>query len=210
MFCVAILLLAFGFASPDPISTAIENYEKIESYSVTLRSRKNSSVDEEIRYYYKRPGYVRMEFITPHKGAVLVYNPLTKKVKLRPFDFLKFFVLTLDPDESLISSSRGHTVDESDIGSLLQAVKKLGSNGKTETVREEVVGGKTVLIVSVEGEGDFTVEKGIHEYHLWLDKKTFLPLRAIAYDLQGRLLEEVMMDDLIINIKLSVDFINDI
>jgi outer membrane lipoprotein-sorting protein len=204
VFMLAVLL-AMTSAINDPITAAIKNYRDVESYRVTLRSSKEDT-SEIIRYYYKKPGFVRMEFIKPHKGAVLVHNPEAKKVKLRPFGFLKPFVLTLSPDNSLIKSSKGHTVDESDIGALLRTVRKLQSHGKTEVLGDEAAGGKQTVVVSVEGEGDFTVDDDIHRYHLWLDKETFLPLKVSSYDVQGELIEEVLMDDIEINIEISESF----
>lgn len=202
VFAFAFFLLTL-MPSQDIISTAIENYNSVESYSVTLRSRSNDS-SEEIRYYYKKPGFVRMEFIKPYRGAMLVYSPSKKEARLRPFGFLKSFILTLSPDNSLIKSSKGHRVDESDIGALLKIVKKLQSNGKTEISGEESVGNRPVMVVSVKGEKDFTIN-GIHRYMLWLDKKSFLPLKVAAYNMKGELMEEVAMDDLMINIGITED-----
>ncbi|NWF51878.1 MAG: DUF1571 domain-containing protein [Nitrospirae bacterium] len=202
-FIIAIILAAV-IPSQDIIQASIENFNNIESYSVTLRSRSDDS-NEEMRYYYKKPGFMRMEFIKPYKGAVLVYNQSKNEVRLRPFGFFKFFILTLSPDNSLIKSSKGHRVDESDIGALLKAVKKLQSNGKTDVSGEEKVGDKTAVVVSIKGEKDFTVN-GIHRYILWLEKNMILPLKVSAYDIQGALIEEVMMDDLQINIGITEDF----
>ncbi|MCL4458113.1 MAG: DUF1571 domain-containing protein [Nitrospirae bacterium] len=201
---LAFALLLALMPSQDIIPASIENYNSVESYSVTLRSRSDDS-SEEIRYYYKKPGFVRMEFVKPYKGAMLVYSPSKKEARLRPFGFFKSFILTLSPDNSLIKSSKGHRVDESDIGALLKVVKKLQYNGKTEISGEESVGNRPVIVVSVKGEKDFAVN-GIHRYILWLDKKTFLPLKVAAYDMQGELMEEVLMDDLKINIGITEDF----
>ncbi len=190
--------------SQDIISTSIESYNSVESYSVTLRSRSDDS-SEEMRYYYKKPGFVRMEFTRPHKGAILIYDPSKKEARLRPFGFFKSFILTLSPDNSLIKSSKGHRVDESDISALLKVVKRLQSGGETKVSGEESVGNRPVVVVSVKGERDFTVN-GIHRYILWFDKKMFLPLKVAAYDIQGTLIEEVIMDDLQINIGITEDF----
>jgi outer membrane lipoprotein-sorting protein len=200
MFFIIAMLFTIASTPEDLIASATENYGNVETYRVTLRSNKEDT-SEIIRYYYKKPGYVRMEFIKPHKGAVLVYNPEAKKVRLRPFGFLKPFVLTLSPDNSLLKSSNGHTVDESDIGALLEVVIKLQSHGKSDELGDVEVRGKTAVIVSVEGKGDFTVDNDIHRYHLWLDKETFLPLKVSAYDLKGELIEEVLMDDLELNVE---------
>ncbi len=187
-----------------PISIAADNYKAVDSYRVTLRSRSDNSI-EEIKYYYKRPGFVKMEFIEPHKSAVLVYNPLKKEVRLRPFGFLKFFVITLSPDSNLIKSSKGHRVDESDIGALLKTVGMLQSGGKTEILGNEDVGGKEALKVNVEGGKESAVD-GVNRYVLWLDKNTFLPLKVAAYDLEGKPVEEVLMDDIETNLEFPKDF----
>ncbi len=198
------LFIALTPVMSDPISAAIENYENIHSYQVTLRSY-GDEPEEIIRYYYKKPGFIKMEFIKPYRGAVLVYNPSKDEVKLRPFGFLKPLVLTMAPDNSLITSSRGHRVDESDIGALLDMVKRLQLQGKTEIQGEEILGGKKTIRVSVKGNEDFTVDS-IHRYLLWLDVKTYLPLKVSAYSIDDELIEEVMMDDLEINIDFHEDY----
>ncbi len=204
MFLEIALLIAVNPLISDPISVAVKNYEDIHSYQVTLRSYGDGS-KEIIRYYYKKPGFIKMEFIKPHKGAVLVYNPLKDKVKLRPFGLFKSFVLTMSPDSSLIKGSKDHKVKESDIGALLNMVKRFQKNGKTEIHGEDDLGEKKTIRVNVEGNSNFTVNS-IHRYLLWLDLKTYLPLKVSAYSLDDELIEEVLMDDLEINIIFSEDF----
>ncbi len=201
---IGVCLLSMSFAALNPIADAIHNYKKIDAYSVTLRS-KSRNASEIIKYYYKRPGFVRMEFIEPHNGAVLVYDPFKKLVRLRPFSHLKSFILSLKPDDFLVRSSKGHTVAESDIGTLLKRVEELQENGKTEVLGEEAVGGRETLLVSVTGTSDKTVQ-GTSKYLLWLEKDSFMPLRVKAYDAGGELSEDVMMDDLKINPALPEDY----
>lgn len=191
------LFLVMTSVSTDPVSRAIESYRDVQTYQLTLRSK-----DEVIRYFYKKPGFVRMEFVKPHKGAVLVYDPVKGKVRLRPFGILKPFVLTLNPDSSLIRSPKGHTVDKSDIGKLLETAKRLQERGKTEVFGEEAVGRRSSLRVKVEGDNGYTVD-GIHRYILWIDKKSWLPVKAASYDSKDKLIEDVSMDDLDINVELE-------
>ncbi len=200
MFPLTIFLLALASAVADPVSTAIDSYNNVNSYRVTLRS-KSANSSEVIRYNYKKPGFVRMEFIKPHNGAVLVYNPINKKAKLRPFGLLKPFILTLSPDSSLIKSPTGHRVDASDIGELLKTVKRLQEMGMTEILGDEAIGERASMKIKVEGVNDHTVD-GIHRYLLWLDRKTSLPIKASSYDKNGGLIEEVLMDDLETNVEL--------
>jgi outer membrane lipoprotein-sorting protein len=204
----AALLIAqiFSGAEPaDPVSIAMERYKKVETYSVTLRSESKGS-SEVIRYYYKSPARVRMEFIRPHKGTVLVYDPEKGKVRVRPFGFLKPLVFTFSPDNRIVKSSNGHRVDESDIGALLKAAKEINDHGRLETLRTEEVGGRDTVVVSVTGDGGYTVYEEINRYILWLDRELYLPLKAEAYGVEGDLLESVLMDDLEVNIELEEGF----
>jgi outer membrane lipoprotein-sorting protein len=192
MLLVAALLMTL--APGDLLLSSARGFEGIESYRVTMRSRDGDG-EQVIRYEYRRPGFVRMEFVRPHGGAVLVYDPVTKKARLQPFGFLKSFVLTLDPDNVLIRSPRGHSVDESDIGALLRAVRRLAERGTVEGRGEEEIGGRRTAVVEVAGDGDYSVG-GIHRYVLWLDEATGLPVKVRAFDAGGALLEEVFMEDI--------------
>jgi outer membrane lipoprotein-sorting protein len=196
--------LVAGYMQSNPIQLALEKYEEVKSYSVTLRSSSEGE-QEEIKYYFKRPGFVRMDFIKPYNGTVLVYNPLTKKVTVRPVSFIKSLVLTLKPDNPILKSSKKHTVDQSDIGVLLTDVNDLASEGTTSFMREEKVGNRDCVVIDVTGK-QRSAEEGVVRYLLWLDKDIFLPVKVEAYDQSGELVEKVLMDDLQINIDLLDHF----
>ena len=201
---IARLLLSLALASSlnNPVDAALEGFHNLASYRVTIRAKSGGST-QIIRYFFKRPGYVRMEFIKPHAGAVLVYNPVTKKARLRPFAFLKALVLTLDPDNGLITGPHGHRVDASDLGSFLSTVRDLEVRGSSRILGMERVGERDALLVEVTGAGGITVADGIHRYLLWLDAGTSLPLRTKSFDLDGSEVEDVLMDDLEINVDLQ-------
>ncbi len=186
------------------IRSAIKKFEKIESYTCIIESFGNEE-EEKIRYTYKKPGWIRMDFIKPHGGALLIYNPNTKKVRLRPSGFFSFLTLTLDPKANIIKSPRGHTVDESDIGALLTNVHKLQSNGNTEILGKEKRGERECIIVGITGEQEITVND-IHRYILWLDIEIFLPLKVEAFDRSGALEEGILIDTLKINVQLPEDY----
>ena len=202
-----LFLLALISGEEDFISTAVENYKSVESYMVTLVS-KGGGKEEVIRYFYRKPGFVRMEFVKPHKGAVLVYDPVEKAAVLRPFGFLKPFVLRLGPRNRLIRSSRGHTVDRSDIGALLENVERIKKNGKIEVFGAETTGGREAVKVGVVARGGFTSD-GVNSYMLWLEKRSAMPLRVIAFDAEGGIYEEVLMEDLELNPSFPDGFFED-
>ena len=198
-------LLASLIAMPhDMITAALEHYATVASYRVTLRVTHGRS-NEIINYSYKKPGFVRMEFVRPHKGAVLVYDPTTNRVRLQPFGITKAFSLSLSPDSALVKSPSGHRVDESDIGALLGRARLLQNQGQATVAGEEPVGGKATVRVSVEGKPGVLVD-GAARFLLNLDAATLLPLQVRTYDGDGRLLEAVLMDDLETNVPFDDHF----
>lgn len=198
-------LLASLVSMPhDIIPAALTRYENVASYQTTLRVSHGRS-NEIIKYFYKKPGFIRMAFVTPHKGALLLYDPTTKRVRLQPFGNTKAFSLTLNPDNPLVKSPSGHRVDESDIGTLLGRVLALQKQGQATAAGEESVGGKSTVLINVEGKQGFTVD-GTNRFLLNLDAATLLPVQVRTYDSAGRLLETVLMDDLEIDIPFDEQF----
>lgn len=191
----ALLLVAALVAdSANPIDAAIERYRKVDSYQVTLKSSSGSS-SELIRYYFRKPGFVRMEFEKPFKGAVLIYDPAKKEARLWPFGYRSFPAFTLSPENRLIRSSTGQRVDKSDVGALYQNVKALHENGKTVIAGTKSISGKETLHVVIEGKENFAMGS-VHRYHLWLDQSTGFPVKVASHDVQGDLIETVEMEDL--------------
>lgn len=219
--CVALLLFSgmtpaaenFAVASvfshsektTNPIDLSRQQFQQIHSYQVLLRSSSPQDESKIIRYSYRKPGFVRMDFTQPHPGAVLIYSPLSRKVKLWPFGLGTFPVLNLSPTDSLIQDDHGHRVDQSDIGVLLSNIRRLQNDGTTVTVGEETLAGRATLHLSVTGPKGVSVDD-VNRYEIWLDKSHGLPAKVVSYDRQGSLLETVLMDAMVINIQFPADF----
>jgi outer membrane lipoprotein-sorting protein len=185
---------------PDPLASAIEHYRTVENYRVTIHST-HAGGEEYIRYFYKKPGFVRMEFIRPHGGTVLIYNPYTLSVRLWPFGVKHFPELSLSPGNPLIRSSRGQRVDHSDIGTLFENVRTLREGGNAEVSGQERMDGRTVLHLVVTGAEGFAIA-GVRRYELWLDTESQFPVKVISRDRQDAIIETVMMEELEINATL--------
>lgn len=191
---------------PDPLASAIAHYRTVESYRVTIHST-HADGEEYIRYYYKKPGFVRMEFIRPHAGAVLIYNPYTQSVRLWPFGVKHFPELSLSPGNPLIRSSRGQRVDHSDVGTLFENVRALREGGNAEVSGKDIMDGRTVTHLIVTGAGNFVVA-GVHRHELWLDTESQFPVKGISRDRQDAIIETVMMEALEINATLPETLFN--
>ncbi len=193
-------------AYADPLASASTHFRTVETYSVTIRSV-HAAGEEHIRYYYKKPGFVRMEFIRPHAGAVMVYNPDTQRVRLWPFGAGRFPELNLSPGNSIIRSLSGSRVDRSDVGTLLENIRILREQGNIEMLGEETAEGRTVLHLMVTGGEDFAIAN-VHSSELWLDAASQFPVKVISRDIRGAIIETVIMEALEIDKKLPETLFN--
>ncbi|MFQ0831312.1 hypothetical protein AAH211_22765 [Serratia fonticola] len=130
-----------------------------------------------MRYSYRKPGYVRMDFSEPHHGAVLIYDPDSAKVRVWPFG----------------------------IGTLLRNIRHLQQGGKTSVIGKETVAGQAVLHLSILGAAGVSID-GVHRYEVWLEDSHGFPTKVISYDSDDREMESVVMDALMFNLHFPADF----
>lgn len=183
------------YAAPDLIADAQARFDALTNYAVTLCSTPSVGEPVEVRYRYRKPGFIRMDFIRPHAGAVLAYSPETGKVMLWPFGFHTFPRLALAPDNPIIQGPNAHRIDRSDLGALLTNVRELQRLGETQFAGHEAVGSRRAARLVVTGAPGHDVA-GVGRYQLWLDVTTGLPIRVISAGGHGELIETVLMDDL--------------
>ncbi len=194
------MFLSPGFASENLLQEAIRTFDSLSSYAATMRSYGNT--EQIIHYQYQKPGFVRMDFVKPHKGAALVYRPDTGKVQLRPFGIMKPLVLSLKPTAKLVRSPSGHRADESDLGVLLQNAQKLADRGTFTQRGEEERLGLSLDVLEISGHPDVQVGD-VHRYVLWMDPSLKLPRIVESYDSGNKLLEGLVLEGLIINPDVS-------
>lgn len=179
----------------DPIAAALARIEALDGYRMTLRSQ-GSGGEEVIRYSYRRPGQVRLDMEAPYPGAVLIYRPDTGKVQLWPFGSPgKRGGFTLRPTNRMVRSSRGHRVDQSDVGTLLRNVQQLQRHGSTRRLEPTTLGERAVQHVIVEAEPGRAISETAR-YELWFDEETHFPLRVVSHGRQGERLESVRLEDI--------------
>ena len=188
----------------DAVSTALDNYRRVSGYRATLATQRGGTA-ELIRYAYRRPGLVRIEFVTPHRGAVLIYNPASGMVKLWPFGHRRFPALSLSPSNPLIQSPSGQRVDRSDVGALYQHVRALQAQGVTEVCGVEPVGAREAVHLDVRGAAGRPAGR-VAGYRLWLDCDNGFPLKVTSIDGAGTVIETVEMAELCIAPDFPDDF----
>ncbi|WP_042269286.1 hypothetical protein [Paraburkholderia heleia] len=186
----------------DFVALAQARFDALANYQVTLKSTSAGAETVEVLYGYRKPGLVRMDFIRPHGGATLTFNPESGKVKLWPFGIDTFPRLTLSPDNHMIQSPQGHRVDESDIGALLVNVRELQLRGDTQVVGAETIGRREAAHVIVTCRtGQFV--SGVFSYKLWFDLSHGLPVKIVSEGESREPIETVLMENLRVDVPES-------
>lgn len=210
---LGLLLQGFGPALADsvacvpleaPIRAAQKHFETLEGYRALLTSTEIDGAGQVIRYYFKAPGFVRMEFVKPNRGALLLYDPVEDRVTVWPFG-PRGFSLSLDPGNFLIRSPSGHRVDRSHVGALLENIRDLQQEGTTQVVGLEDGEAECLVHVRVVGAPDGVVN-GVHRYELWLERERLFPSRVEAYDPNDRLIEAVTLTRVVLDPAFREDF----
>lgn len=191
---LALALSATGAAAADLLHDAQERFRALEGYRVTLRSLAADGQRQIIACAYRKPGWIRLDFVEPHSGAVLVYDPAARRVHLWPFGAGHFPVLNLAPDNPLIRSAGGHSVDRSDVGSLLARLVELRARGGAGAPVDAELAGRPAHLVEIAGAGNAHVD-GVHRYRVWFEQGTLFPLKVQSYDVALDVIETVDMSD---------------
>lgn len=198
------LMMAIALAlEPDPVAAALSRVEQLEAYRFTLRSQGEGDA-EVIRYAYRRPGFIRMDLVTPYAGVVLIYSPETRRVRVWPFG-VPGRSLSLSPVNRLVRSARGHRVDRSDVATLLRNVQRLQQHGELQRLGEAEIDAHSTLYLAVVGEpGNGGGE--VARYELWLDRETAFPRRVVSHDRHDQRIETVHFRDIELAPRLPADF----
>jgi len=193
-WCVLVFALISSEIMADPLTEAESRFRALSTYQATVRSLAADGERQEIRYFYRRPGWVRMEFIEPHRGMVLIYDPGTGRVHLWPFGPKRVLVLTFTPDSPVLRNQRGHRVDRSDVGALLANLRALRAAGSMSLLDGAEVAGRPVTVLDIVGSAGVTIA-GVHRYKVWLAQDTLFPLRVESFAVGDSPIETVDMAD---------------
>lgn len=198
------LVLALALLSlevmADPLDDAQARFAALHTYQVTVQSAAAADDRQVIRYFYRKPGWVRMEFIQPYRGMVLIYDPGTNRVRLWPFGVNHLPSLSLAPDHPLLRGAHDHRIDRSDVGALLANLRDLREHGSLTLLGDAEVAGRAATGLDIIGHADSAVT-GVHRYRVWLTRDTLFPLRVESFDLDGNLIETVDMADAEVDVR---------
>lgn len=195
-----------GEVVADLLDEADARFRTLQTYRATLRALGRDGDRQVMHYGYCKPGWVRIDCVEPHRGAVLIYDPDARKVRLwmfglgfgSGFGFGRGFglvpALSFAPDHPLVRSPRGHTIDRSDVGALFENLQTLRAGGSYAPLMEGMIAGEPAVGFEVAGAPGITVA-GVHRNRVWLAQDTLFPQRVESFDTADELIETVELVD---------------
>jgi len=191
---IVLLLALLGESRADPLAAAQERFQALTSYRATVRRIAGGSERQVLRYFYRKPGWIRMEFVRPHEGLVLIYDPGEHRVRVWPLGLDGLPRLSLDPDNPLIRGPHGLRVDETDVGTQLANFRALQAHGKLAVLGDGEIAARPVVGFEIGGLAE-TSRPDVRRYRVWLAQDSLFPLRFETFGSDGRLLERVDLTD---------------
>ncbi|SEF99495.1 LolA family protein [Thauera chlorobenzoica] len=189
-----LLWLLAASAMADPLTAAETGFRALDSYRATVRTVAADGERRVMRYFYRKPGWVRIEMLSPYRGAVLIYDPDARRVRLWPFGTGHVLSLSLAPDNRLVRDPRGHRIDRSHVGALLDNLQRLRAQGHATPLGATEVDGRAAIGVEIAGEAGAHVD-GVHRYRVWFARDTHFPLRVESFAADGRPIETVDLSE---------------
>lgn len=150
--------------------------------------------DKVYKIYFKKPALVRVEVLEGDGGTVAV---LTKegKVKAHRGGFLAWLVLSLELDNPLVTTIRGHTLRQSHFGYMIERMKGAITNEAVRVSGTQIVDGvKTYVMETPYG----PPRDGITRDMVFVDPSTWRIKKIRSFE-GGREVIKVTYSDVVIN-----------
>ncbi len=209
MLTSMLLLVQFAVSpvSADSVLTkSLSAFQALRDYQCTLYShmtKGNKKEDRVYLYRFMKPHWIYMKVIKgSSKGAEIVYNPETGKIRAHKGGILSKIKLTLDPTDKKVLSLRGHRVDRTDFGTILNAWIRVRDRVKVVEFGGRVDGIECIVL---EAKGlDPSLWNGADRARLYIRTDNYLPYVREEYE-GDKLVHRAIYKDLKINTGLTKD-----
>jgi len=177
-----------------------EAWSQIKDYRATVEvtTRKADGAFEvrKFLYTYKKPGCIRLDLESPHRGMIVIFPDEEGKVFVRPSGIARLFRFHLAPDSPRLVGASGQRIDQTDLGLLIRNIGHSLTDGRLGPVaiaRE----GKRVLI-RVLAADHFRPFKATL-YRFFLDEDLHLPVEVEESTTEDQLERRITFGDLRLN-----------
>jgi outer membrane lipoprotein-sorting protein len=147
--------------------------------------RQDGSLEtEKFTYTFKKPKSIRLDFISPHPGMVVIYPDPEGRVVVYPLRSFPFLYFHLAPDSPLLKVPSGQRIDQTDLGLLIKNIAHSLTDQRRGPAR--ITEENRTIRIQVVANDHF--RKGIVTSYLFIvDKALWLPIGVEERTPEGRL-----------------------
>lgn len=148
---------------------------------------------QKLRYTFKKPDRVRVDFEYPHEGMSIVYPDSDGEVAIRPGGHFSFFTMHVDKDSPLVEISPGQHINQTDLGLLIRNI----AHSVTDMFLGDLSITQNRARVTVRVLSDNPFQKGTPtRYTFTIDAQTWLPVAVEESTPEGVLKRRVLYQDM--------------
>lgn len=205
VWCSSVMPMSGGAASQaDSLEATLrrmrERLETVDDYRCLYSSfavKGNRRENVLMRYFYKRPGWIRAEILRgDHKGTVLLAR--RGKVRVRPRGILSITSFTFQADHPRVTDLRGNRLEETCWAYFIdEHLRELDWLSLVSTRRETVDGREARVLEAISSDPART--RGIAREILWVCAAEDILLRFEMYDSQDRPVQKGRFSEIVLN-----------
>lgn len=155
--------------------------------------------------FEKNPEHIRMDFMQPYPGMVIVYPDKNGQVVVQPFQWAKFIKLHLSLDSSLLRDASGQPINQTDLGALTRKISRSLTDERRGPVTIDTKDDR--IEVGVLAPDEF--RQGVTTRYLFIiDKRSWLPAGVEEWAPDNTPRRKIYFRDLRINIAIPKGFFN--
>jgi len=197
-------------ASGEAVETLLKRmesaYDQVKDYQtdveILLFKEDGSFKTEKSLYTFKKPKSIRLDFVSPHPGMMLVYPDPEGKVLLKPQGVLSILTFHLTLDDPLLGSPSGQQLDQTDLGVLITNIR----HSVTDQRRGPVSLSEDKEGIRIEVLADDHFRTGVEtRYQFLISKELWLPVEVGEATAQGAQEGRIIFHNLRTNINVSDD-----
>ena len=181
-------------------------YDQVRDYQtdveILLFNEDGSFKTEKSLYTFKKPKHIRLDFVSPHPGMMLVYPGPDGKVLMKPQGVLSVLTFHLALDDPLLGSPSGQRLDQTDLGVLIKNIR----HSVTDQRRGPVSLSEDKETIRIQVLADDHFREGVEtRYQFLISKQLWLPLEVGQFTANGVPESRIVFHNLRTNINVPDD-----